>query len=189
MTDGRVVRRWPLPLAACGAATALLIGACGNSGGLSGRTTATSSRTEDTASVEAGITDQLSTAQAKVTGVKCPAEVAAAVGTSFTCSVTWSNGASGKVEVTKTRINHYTYEPVTGTVQVPGATVEQSLEQELAAQGAPDAAVNCPDTIIVKLDTTVTCDLGSAGGHASGTVTYTFSSTDGTVDPSSVQTG
>jgi Domain of unknown function (DUF4333) len=185
MTLGHVVRHWSVPLAACGAATALLIGACGNSGGLSGRTTATSSRTEDTASVETGITDQLSTAEAKVTGVKCPAEVAAAVGTSFTCSVTWSNGASGKVKVTKTRVNHYTYEPVTGSVQVPGSAVERSVEEQLTQQGVAEATVNCPDTIIVKLDTTVTCDLSGPG--VQGTVTFSFSSASGTVDPSSVQ--
>ena len=78
--------------------------------------------------------------------------------------------------------------PVAGSVQVPGATVEQSLKQELAKQGAPNAAVNCPDNIIVKLDTTVTCDVTGAGGKAGGSVTFTFSSAAGTIDTSSVKT-
>ena len=60
---------------------------------------------------------------------------------------------------------------------------------ELAKQGAPNAQVNCPDNIIVKLDTTVTCDVSSASGKAGGTVTFAFSSVEGTVDSSSVQTG
>jgi hypothetical protein len=90
--------------------------------------------------------------------------------------------------VTETSVNHYTYEPGSGSVQVPGSTVEKALDAELAKQGAPDAQANCPDTIIVKVGTTVTCDLNTAGGTTAGTVTFTFSSAEGTVDPSSVQT-
>ena len=72
-------------------------------------------------------------------------------------------------------------------MQVPGSTVEKSIEQELDKQGAPNAQANCPDTITVKLDTTVTCDLSGASGQAAGTVTFTFSDASGTVDPSSVR--
>src|SRR6185503_18286055 len=110
-------------------------------------------------------------------------------GATFTCSVSWDNGATGKVKVTQpTAARKYTYEPVSGSVQVPGATVEKSLQQELATQGAANAQVNCPDNIIVKVGTTVTCDVSGAGGKAGGTVTFTFSGAEGTVDPTSVQT-
>ena len=146
---------------------------------------ATAAAQADPAEIESQIEQQLSTPATKVSSVKCPDDVSKS---SFNCSVSWANGANGKVEVTETAPNRYTYEPVPGSVKVPGATVEESLEKELAAEGAPDAQANCPDTIIVKLDTTVTCDLSGAGGAAGGTVTYTFSSDDGTVDPESVET-
>ena len=100
---------------------------------------------------------------------KCPSEIETEAGSTFECSVSWANGANGKVEVTARGADRFTYEPVPGSVKVPGATVEASLEQELESQGAPDAQANCPDTIIVKLDTTVTCELSGAGGAAGGT--------------------
>ena len=40
----------------------------------------------------------------------------------------------------------------------------------------------------MKVGTTVTCNVSGAQGAASGTVTFTFSSAEGTVDPSSVET-
>ena len=146
--------------------------------------------TVDDATVESGITSQLSTSEVKVTSAKCPSDEKAEKGATFTCSVGWDNGATGKVKVTqKTAGPNYVYEPVPGSVMVPGATVEKSLQADLAKQGAPNAQVNCPDNIIVKLGTTVTCDVTSAGGKAGGTVTFSFSSAEGTVDSSSVQTG
>jgi len=48
--------------------------------------------------------------------------------------------------------------------------------------------VTCPQNIIVKVGTTVTCNLSGAQGVAAGTVTFTFSEADGTVDPASVKT-
>ena len=48
-------------------------------------------------------------------------------------------------------------------------TAEKSIEQELDKQGAPKARANCPDTITVKLDTTVTCEFSGASGQAAGT--------------------
>ena len=163
-------------------AGALVATGCGSS---SPKTT-----TIDDAAVESGIKSQLSTPEVKVTSVKCPSDEKAEKGATFTCSVSWDNGATGKVKVTqKTAGPHYTYEPVSGSVQVPGATVEKQLQQDLAKQGAPNTQVNCPDNIIVKVGTTVTCDVSGAGGNAGGTVTFSFSSVEGTVDSSSVQTG
>jgi hypothetical protein len=67
-------------------------------------------------------------------------------------------------------------------------SAEKSIDQELDKQGAPNAQANCPDTITVKLDTTVTCEFSGASGQAAGDVTFTFSDASGTVDPSSVKT-
>ncbi|MGZ3687793.1 MAG: DUF4333 domain-containing protein [Bdellovibrionota bacterium] len=173
-------------IAGVAAAGALALAGCG--GGDSTSTTTSPSRTVDAAQVESGIDKQLSTPAAEVTSVKCPDGVKAEAGATFDCSVTWSNGATGKVKVTQESLNRFTYQPVSGSVQVPGSTVEKSIEQELAKQGAPNAQANCPDNIIVKVGTTVTCDLSGAGGQAAGTVTFTFSDASGTVDPSSVET-
>jgi hypothetical protein len=145
-------------------------------------------KTVDDAQVEQGIKDDLSTSSAKVTKASCPGDVQVEKGATFTCSVTFANGATGKAKVTQLGANKYTYELKPGSVQIPGATAEASIKQDLAAQGAPNATVNCPDNIIVKVDTTVTCDVSGAQGAASGTVTFTFSDEEGTIDSSSVET-
>jgi hypothetical protein len=103
--------------------------------------------------------------------------------------VSWSNGATGKVKVTETSVGHYTYAPVAGSVMVPGSTVEKQVQDVLARQGAPNAMVSCPANIIVKVGTTVTCNVSGASGAVTGKVTFTFSDAQGTVDPSSVKTG
>jgi uncharacterized protein DUF4333 len=175
--------------AACLLAAAALIGAgCGDSSSSSSSTTSTPEpvKTVDDSAIESGMKQELSAPGADVTSVKCPSDVEAADGTTFKCTVTWSNGATGKVKVTQRGRSNYIYEPVEGSVEIPGASVEKELEAQLAKQGAPDAAVNCPDNIIIKVDTTVTCDVSGAGGKAGGSVTYTFSSVEGTIDPSSV---
>lgn len=150
--------------------------------------TATAARTVDDAKVEAGIKEDLSTASTQVTSAKCPSDVPVEKGATFTCSVTFDNGATGKAKVTQLGGGRYSYELKSGSVQVPGETAEKAIEKSLAAQGIPDAIVNCPDTIIVKVGTTVTCNVSGAQGAASGTVTFMFSSAEGTVDPSSVET-
>jgi hypothetical protein len=48
--------------------------------------------------------------------------------------------------------------------------------------------VTCPQTIIVKVDTTVTCNVSGTQGAATGTVKFTFSEANGTVNPTSVKT-
>jgi hypothetical protein len=145
-------------------------------------------RPVDTAAVERAIDEQLSTPAVEVTGVDCPDDVTVDVGATFTCSVNWNNGAAGKAQVTQQSRTKLTYEAVPGTVKVPGSTVEKSIEQELAKQGAPNGQADCPDTITVKLDSPVTCDLNTAGGKTAGTVTFMFSEDSGEVDPSSVET-
>lgn len=141
----------------------------------------------DTKTIEQQIDKQLSTPQTAVTSVSCPSDVEAKEGATFTCSVQWANGATGKVQATQRAGATHTTEPVSGSVQVPGSVIEQQLESDLAKRGFPTATANCPDTVIVKLDTTATCDVSGAG--AAGTVTYGFTSETGAVDPATVKTG
>ena len=44
------------------------------------------------------------------------------------------------------------------------------------------------ENIIVKVGTTVTCDVSGGQGLAGGTVTFTFSDAEGDIDTSSVKT-
>ena len=176
--------RWLVSVVVC-LAFSVPIAACGSSS----KPAAAPSATVDASTVESQIKQQLSSSGAEVTKAKCPSDVQSEKGATFKCSVTWSNGATGKVKVTETSRNQFTCSVVSGSVQIPGATVDKSLEQSLAKQGAPNATVNCPENIIVKVDSTVTCDVSGAGGQASGTVSFTFSSAEGTVDSSSVTTG
>jgi len=173
-------------LAAGALAVAAMTAGCGGSG----NDTATSAtpKTVDDAQVEQGIETDLSTSSAKVSGAKCPSDVPVEQGATFTCTVTFDNGATGKATVTQQGRGRYAYELKPGSVQVPGATADAAVEKSLAAQGLPDATADCPSNIIVKVGTTVTCNVTGAGGAASGTVTFTFSDAEGTVDPSSVKT-
>ena len=87
----------PKKIAACAAATGvLLLTGCGGSSPSTGSKTATPlpPRTVDTTTIENGIKQQLSTPNAAVTSVKCPGDVKVEVGTTFECSVSWSNGAT-----------------------------------------------------------------------------------------------
>jgi len=148
-----------------------------------------SSATVDTSTVESGIKQQFSSSGADVTKVDCPSGQKSKAGATFNCNLTWSNSATGKVKVTQGSGRHYTYELVSGSVQVPGSSVDKALEKDLAQQGAPNATVDCPQNIIVKTDTTVTCNVSGASGHATGQITFAFSSEAGTIDPASVKTG
>ena len=177
-----------LTFSACGSDGSNQAASAGDSSGSTATATATAARTVDDAKVEAGIKADLSTPSTQVTSASCPSDVPVEKDATFTCSVTFDNGATGKATVTQLGGGRYSYELKSGSVQVPGATVDKAIEKSLAAQGIPDATVNCPETIVVKVGTTVTCHVSGAQGAASGTVTFTFSSAEGTVDPSSVET-
>src|SRR3954449_3653060 len=164
---------------------ALAVAGCGTG---SDAKTAAADTTVDAAQVEQGIKDSLSTSSVKVTKAKCPNDEKSQNGAKFTCGVTFSNGATGKASVTQTGRNQFSYALKPGSVQVPGSTADAAVEKSLAAQGAPNATVNCPENIIVKVGTTVTCDVSGAQGVASGTVTFTFSDAEGDIDSSSVET-
>ena len=144
-------------------------------------------KTVDSSAVEQGIEQQVKLAGTSVTDVKCPDNVKSETGATFQCSVSASNGATGKVKVTETSRNHFQYAVVPGSVQVPGSVVEKGVEEQLTTQGVENATVNCPDNIIVKVGTTVTCNLTTANGGV-GQVTFSFSSSSGTIDDSSVST-
>ena len=147
------------------------------------------SDTVDTSQVESGIEKSLSTSGVKVTSADCPSDVEKQKGDTFDCSVKLSNGGTGEVTVTQESGNRYSYAFKPGSVQIPGASVSAVLEEDLAAEGIDNATVTCPETIIVKVGTTVTCDVSGAQGVTAGTVTFTFSSDDGDIDSDSVQTG
>ena len=136
--------------------------------------------------MEKAIKDDLGTS-VPVESAKCPSDVPVEKDDKFNCTVALANGATGKVTVTQKGLNKYTYELKPGSVQIPGSVAEASVQKDLAAQGIANATVNCPDNIIVKVGTTVTCDVTGASGVASGTVTFTFSDAEGTVDPDSVK--
>lgn len=165
---------------------ALALGACGSN---DDSHSASGGGTVDSASIESAIKKDFSSSANPVSTVKCPTDVKAEDGATFTCDVTWENEATGEVKVTESGRTKFTYTLVSGSVKVPGSELDKTLEAQLAAQGAPDATVNCPETVTVKLNSTVTCDVTSAGGGATGTVSFTFTSDTGEVDSSSVQGG
>jgi len=163
-------------LAAVALALAAVAAGCGNG------------KNVDSSQVEKGIKDDLSTSTAEVKSANCPDDVKSETGAKFSCSVSFSTGAGGKVEVTQTGSKTFTYDLVPGSVKIPGSVAEEQIQKSLATQGAKNASVKCPDSIGVKLNTIVTCNVTSAGGNATGQVTFTFSAADGTVDPGSVKT-
>src|SRR3954453_22522323 len=180
------------PFTAMVVGCALAVAGCGGSsdaGSSAPASTTPKAPVVDSSMVEGDIKQQFSSGGAEVTKVDCPNGEKFKAGATFKCKVSWSNGATGKVKVTEASLSHYTYALVSGSVQIPGASVDKALEKDLAQQGAPDATVSCPQNIIVKKGTTVTCNVSSASGRANGQVTFTFSSEEGTIDPSSVQTG
>lgn len=145
------------------------------------------SSTVDTGQIESGIKSQVTAAGHTVSKVDCPSGVKSQTGGTFQCAITLENGSTGKVKVTQLGHKKFQYELVPGSVQVPGSVVEKSIVQALDQKGAPGASVNCPDNIIVKLDTYFVCEVTAKSGHQ-GKVKFTFSDASGTVDESSVNT-
>src|SRR3954451_3143633 len=175
------------------AALALIAAGCGGNSksdttAVAATDTPTPAATVDDSQVEQGIKQNLSTSSVKVTSAKCPSGVEQKSGKTFTCNVSFSNGATGKATVTEVGPNKYTYQLKSGSVQVSGEVADAALEKQLASQGIPNATVTCPENIIVKTGTTVTCNVTGAQGAATSTVTFTFSNAEGNISPSSVKT-
>ena len=74
--------------------------------------------------------------------------------------------------------NTFTYAFKSGSVVLPGSTVDKAVEQDLADAGVKGATVNCPATVAVKTGTTVTCPVTSSSGRQA-TVSFTFSDSSG----------
>jgi 2-polyprenyl-6-methoxyphenol hydroxylase-like FAD-dependent oxidoreductase len=144
------------------------------------------SDTIDAAKVEAGIQQSLSSATASVSSVSCPDDIEKEEGATFTCDAKLEGGGTAKVKVTQTtKGGDFTYSFKPGTVVLTDNAVEPALETELTASGLPNTTVDCPDTIKVKEGEKVTCTATGSGGRQSQ-LTFAFSSTDGTIDESSV---
>jgi ferredoxin len=146
------------------------------------------SDTVDASKAEQGIENSaLSTSTSKITSASCPDDVKKEKGKTFTCNVKLSGGGKAKVTVTQTsNHNTFSYAFKQGSVVLTGATVDKELEQDLANAGVEDATVNCPESVPVKVGTTVTCPIATASGRQA-TVTFTFSDASGTIDSSSVK--
>src|SRR3954453_6578117 len=85
--------------AALAAAGICAAAGCGSSSDDSSATA--KAATVDRAPVESAITKKFSSDAAKVTKAKCPDDVAVKAGDTFKCDASWSNGATGKVQVTQ----------------------------------------------------------------------------------------
>lgn len=144
--------------------------------------------TVDASKAEQGIeSSPLSTSTTQITSASCPDDVKKEKDKTFTCDVKLSGGGKAKVTVTQTsNHNTFSYAFKSGSVVLPGATVDKAVEEDLADAGINGATVNCPDTVPVKPDTTVTCPVTTANGRQA-TVSFTFSDSSGTVESSSVE--
>src|SRR4051812_7508568 len=103
-------------------------------------------RSVDDAQVEQGIETSLSTSSAKVTAAECPTDGVVEKGDPFPGSVASSEGGPGKATVPRGGAGNYSYALKPGPPQIPGSPAEAAVEKSLAAQSAPGATVNCPDT-------------------------------------------
>jgi hypothetical protein len=144
--------------------------------------------TVDASKAEEGIeSSPLATSTAEITSASCPSDVEKQKDGTFTCDVKLSGGGKAEVTVTQTSDrNTFSYAFKPGTVVLPGETVDKQLEQDLEQAGVADAQVSCPSSVAVKPGTTVTCPVTFASG-AQGSVSFEFSDSSGTVDPSSVE--
>jgi len=144
--------------------------------------------TVDASKAEQGIeSSSLSTSTTQITSASCPDDVKKEKGKTFTCDVKLSGGGKAEVTVTQTsNHNTFSYAFKSGSVELPGSTLDKELEQDLADAGIRGATVNCPSTVPVKTGTTVTCPITTSSGKQA-TVSFTFSSSSGTVDSSSVK--
>ena len=143
--------------------------------------------TVDASKAEEGIeSSSLSTSTTQITSASCPDDVKKEKDKTFTCDVKLSGGGKAEVTVTQTsNRNTFSYAFKSGSVVLPGSTVDKEIEQDLADAGINDATVNCPDTVPVKTGTTVTCPVTTSSGRQA-TVSFEFSDSSGTVSSSSV---
>jgi hypothetical protein len=157
----------------------LLLAGCGDDKG--------DSKTVDANKLEQEIENGIPGQTIKVSSVSCPDGEENKADTKFTCKAKLSDGGSAKVAVTVTAPNKFSYNVKSGTVVLAGTSIDKVLEQDLAANGAPNATVNCPAQVPVKPGETVTCPAQGAGG-GEATVSFQFTDASGSIDESSVKT-
>jgi uncharacterized protein DUF4333 len=146
------------------------------------------SDTVDSSKAEDGIeSSSLSTSTTQITSASCPDDVNKEKDKAFTCDVKLSGGGKAKVTVTQTSDhNTFSYAFKSGSVVIPGSTVDKEVEQNLVNAGVKGATVNCPESVPVKTGTTVTCPVTTSSGRQA-TVSFVFSDDSGSVDSSSVE--
>jgi hypothetical protein len=157
----------------------LLLAGCGGDKG--------NSKTVDANKLEQEIENSVPGQTIKVSSVSCPNDEENKADTKFTCDAKLSDGGSAKIAVTVTAPSKFSYNVKPGTVVLAGASIDKALEKDLAANGAPDATVNCPDKVKVDPGTTVTCPAQGAGG-GTATVSFQFTDASGSIEESSVKT-
>jgi hypothetical protein len=167
------------PVAIAAVCAGCLLGGCGDDEG--------DSKTVDANKLEQEIEHSLPAQTIKVSSVSCPDDVENKTDTKFTCKAKLSDGGSAKIAVTVTAPNKFSYNVKSGTVVLAGTSIDKVLEQDLAANGAPNATVNCPAQVPVKPGETVTCPAQGAGG-GEATVSFHFTDASGSIEESSVKT-
>ena len=166
---------------------ALMCSMAAMAGALASAGCGSSDDTVDASKAEQGIeSSNLSNSTTDITSASCPDDVKKEKGKTFTCDVKFSGGGKAEVTVTQTsNHNTFSYAYKAGSVVLPGSTVDKELEQDLDNAGIKGATVNCPDSVPVKTDTTVTCPVTYSSGKE-GTISFTFSDSSGDIDSSSV---
>ena len=103
---------------------------CGGSGSSTGSATTSGSRaTVDTSTVEQQITSQLSGPTVTITSVSCPGDVPKQKGSTFDCTAQIKGGGTATVVVTQVNgVNKYSYTFKSGTLKIPGSTVEPVVQ-------------------------------------------------------------
>ena len=113
------------------------------------------------------ITDQIG---AKVKSVKCPTDLTAKKGETFTCTVTGADGSTGDTKVTE--------KDDQGNVRVTAPFVnvrelEQSIGAGITKQIGAKVTVDCPEIIVGKKGDTFDCSARSGDSKARVKVTQT----------------
>jgi hypothetical protein len=71
------------------------------------------------------------------------------------------------------------------TAQTSGVSTASAIQQQLVKQGYANPRVSCAKTMIVNVGTQTTCEVAGVGTNK--TVRFTFSRSNGAVDPGSVR--
>ena len=147
------------------------------------------SDTVDSSKAEQGIENSsLSTSTTQITSASCPDDVKKEKGKTFTCDVKLSGGGKAQVTVTQTsNHNTFSYAFKSGSVVLSGSTVDKQLEQDLANAGVKGATVHGLSEVPVKTGTKVSCPGHHRERPPGDSWSFTFSSSSGTVDSSSVK--